>query len=334
MKHISARLCMILLCGLLVVGIGLRPAMAAAVGDVNADGTVNTDDAVYLLLHVMFGSEDYPISAGALTDFDGSDHTNTDDAVYLLLHVMFGAEDYPICDHRNTESVVVPGTCKATGYTEITCKDCSYSYQTNPTPKGDHTWTSMLVSEAAVTCGAKGNYGISKYRYLDDVMIDACPTCGCVDYTTVCSAYTPEEETAIMLELIKPIREAWFRESTEGYFTDEELAEFIEEYKHVPDQTCIDHAVRRAKEIVKDYSHNGAPYGCAENITEGANTIKSQFNGWKNSQGHYENMIKWAYPYAGYARYIVGDPVFETIKIYGVQIFGYYDKNATFVPRA
>lgn len=48
-----------------------------------------------LLLHVMFGEEDYPISA-ANKDVNGSGAVDTDDAVYLLLHVMFGAEDYSI----------------------------------------------------------------------------------------------------------------------------------------------------------------------------------------------------------------------------------------------
>ena len=65
-------------------------------GDTDGNKTVTTDDAVYLLLHVMFGGEDYPIEEGVLTDFDGNGAVDTDDAVYLLLHVMFGGEDYPI----------------------------------------------------------------------------------------------------------------------------------------------------------------------------------------------------------------------------------------------
>ena len=68
---------------------------AAASGDMDGNGKLNTDDAVYLLLHIMFGQEDYPISA-ANKDMDGNSKLNTDDAVYLLLHTMFGAEDYPL----------------------------------------------------------------------------------------------------------------------------------------------------------------------------------------------------------------------------------------------
>ena len=65
-------------------------------GDVDGDGKKNTDDAVYLLLSVMFGPEDYPVSVGMSLDFDGNSKVNTDDAVYLLLHVMFGEGDYPL----------------------------------------------------------------------------------------------------------------------------------------------------------------------------------------------------------------------------------------------
>ena len=65
-------------------------------GDFDGNDVLSTDDAVYLLLHVMFGSTDYPVPNGMKTDIDGNGATETDDAVYLLLHVMFGAEDYPL----------------------------------------------------------------------------------------------------------------------------------------------------------------------------------------------------------------------------------------------
>ena len=67
---------------------------AAVVGDVNGDEALNTGDAVYLLLNIMFGAGDYPITASR--DMNGDGTVNTNDAVYLLLHVMFGAGDYPL----------------------------------------------------------------------------------------------------------------------------------------------------------------------------------------------------------------------------------------------
>ena len=65
-------------------------------GDLDGDFILTTDDAVYLLLHVMFGEEDYPSAAGMQTDMDHNGKLNADDAVYLLLHIMFGATDYPL----------------------------------------------------------------------------------------------------------------------------------------------------------------------------------------------------------------------------------------------
>ena len=65
-------------------------------GEMNGDGRLDTDDAVYLLLNVMFGSGDYAVPATAKRDTNGDGKVDTDDAVYLLLHVMFGAEDYPL----------------------------------------------------------------------------------------------------------------------------------------------------------------------------------------------------------------------------------------------
>ena len=65
-------------------------------GELDGDGETTTNDAVYLLLSVMFGTEDYPVPGGVSLDFDGSGEVDTDDAVYLLLSVMFGEEDYPL----------------------------------------------------------------------------------------------------------------------------------------------------------------------------------------------------------------------------------------------
>ena len=67
----------------------------APAGDMDGSGKLDTDDAVYLLLRVMFGGEDYPISLVS-KDMDGNGKLDTDDAVYLLLHVMFGATAYPL----------------------------------------------------------------------------------------------------------------------------------------------------------------------------------------------------------------------------------------------
>ena len=90
--------------GILVYDDGNEPLLEATIhfdgktveGDLDGDYRKSTDDAVYLLLAVMFGTEDYPIAEGTDLDFNSDSKVDTDDAVYLLLNVMFGAEDYPI----------------------------------------------------------------------------------------------------------------------------------------------------------------------------------------------------------------------------------------------
>ena len=71
-------------------------AGAAIPGDMDGNERLTTDDAVRLLLNIMFGSGDYPVPASANRDTNGDGKVTTDDAVHLLLHVMFGATDYPL----------------------------------------------------------------------------------------------------------------------------------------------------------------------------------------------------------------------------------------------
>ena len=61
-------------------------------GDVNGDGYVTSDDAIYLLYHTTNDVE-YPINQDG--DFDGNGYVTSDDAIYLLYHVMLPAQ-YPI----------------------------------------------------------------------------------------------------------------------------------------------------------------------------------------------------------------------------------------------
>ena len=78
-----------------VILLAFAPRAAAAfvlAGDINANGGVDSDDAIYLLRHVLFGAE-FP--AECQTDMDGDGDTDSDDAIYLLRHVLFPAQ-YPI----------------------------------------------------------------------------------------------------------------------------------------------------------------------------------------------------------------------------------------------
>lgn len=67
-----------------------RPAFIP--GDVDADGEVDLDDAIYLLYHVNF-SDTYPVNQPV--DFNGDSKEDLDDAIYLLYHVNFSGA-YPL----------------------------------------------------------------------------------------------------------------------------------------------------------------------------------------------------------------------------------------------
>ena len=69
------------------------------VGDFDRNGTVNEDDAIYLLRHLIISPEDYPLLGTADYTADGT--VNEDDAIYLLRHVIISPEDYPLVSTSN-----------------------------------------------------------------------------------------------------------------------------------------------------------------------------------------------------------------------------------------
>ena len=215
----------------------------------------------------------------------------------------------------------------ANGIIKEICTVCNETrtYESNHSHNPEDLETA-LVSEVANKVNGLGNSALMKYRNMTDVNISYCSKCGYVDYNSAASIYTAAQETALMIDMMRGIRHDWIYEDLvgNGAATPEEAEEFINTYKHVSDKTAINHAIRRAQEISTDYSHNGAPARCAENISAGDQNWTEAYVGWKNSPEHYTNMIRWAYPYVGCSRYIVADAEFETITIYYVAIFRYY----------
>ena len=65
---------------------------ANIVGDLDGNGLITKDDAIYLLMYTFF-PEDYPIDQSV--DFNGDKNVTKDDAIYILMYTFF-PEDYPI----------------------------------------------------------------------------------------------------------------------------------------------------------------------------------------------------------------------------------------------
>ncbi|MBQ8292479.1 MAG: InlB B-repeat-containing protein [Bacilli bacterium] len=82
-------------------------------GDVNEDGVANTSDVIYMLYHVMFGKDGYPLYQGNKTeingltvgDFNGDKTVNTKDVTHLLYNVMFGDSSYPLYVESSEDNV-------------------------------------------------------------------------------------------------------------------------------------------------------------------------------------------------------------------------------------
>ena len=67
-------------------------------GDLDNDGDVDSDDAVYLAYVVLFGEGDYPKNQPI--DFDGDGDEDSDDAIWLLYNSFYGNELYELHSTR------------------------------------------------------------------------------------------------------------------------------------------------------------------------------------------------------------------------------------------
>ncbi len=130
MKKLTILLALLLALAAVFAPLASRAEHNAAVWyDLNSDNTISSDDAIYLLRHVMFPN-DYPV--GYELDLDRDGDTDSDDAIYLLRYTLFPA-DYPLCAHEESG--------------RITDKE--------PGPLGDGEWhTECAVCHARLRGGA------------------------------------------------------------------------------------------------------------------------------------------------------------------------------------
>lgn len=61
-------------------------------GDINGDGAVTSDDAIYLLYHTLL-PDMYPVNQAV--DFNGDGDVTSDDAIYLLYYTLL-PDMYPL----------------------------------------------------------------------------------------------------------------------------------------------------------------------------------------------------------------------------------------------
>ena len=206
------------------------------------------------------------------------------------------------CTNLNTETV--NGNCTEDGYTKVTCGDCGTVISNTTIPaSGDHQNETVNLVEAITN----SPYIMAMGRYIsfEDMVVDRCKVCGYFDPEKMYYPGTTRDIAEQMLSYVNELRRT-------VYGTNE--------YDMVCDDTLIELANIRAKEIVSHFSHvgDGVTYtGAGENIIKGYSSVKRHFTEWSNSSGHYQNMIDKDYKYFGYAFY---RPYGDT-GLYGVQLF-------------
>ena len=68
------------------------PVVVPIRGDVDGNGSVNSNDAIYLLRYTLMPAQ-YPMNQSG--DMDGNGSVNSNDAIYLLRYTLM-PNDYPL----------------------------------------------------------------------------------------------------------------------------------------------------------------------------------------------------------------------------------------------
>lgn len=218
------------------------------------------------------------------------------------------------CDYTTTDYVnakghgsayedVKPATCSQNGYKRVRCRDCDavIREETLPADGGAHNWGKRVLSEQVKYEYSIGIIDHARYNGFTDHVVAYCKNCGEADYSQISQRYSAYEAANIALGYVNDLRE-------EVFGTDE--------YNLQLDSVLIEWANARAYGLVFDFSHNGIPDGCKENITTEGDTIYGNFNAWLNSPGHYAQMVFQKHRYFGYGMYTDSNG-----GVYAVQLF-------------
>lgn len=205
---------------------------------------------------------------------------------------------------HDTTTETKSATCISKGYTKVTCKKCKTVVSNTEIPKvKEHKWKTKILSQAALEANENGISEYMGYLKASEHNVKMCDLCKYVDLSSATSIYSDYEKAQIMLGYVNQLRREVLGEG----------------YDLVLDNRLIELSVIRSKEIVTNFSHYGGTFtNAGENILKGSPTIKSQFNDWKNSSGHYANMLQKEYKSFGYASFV---DFTKYSGAYGVQLF-------------
>jgi hypothetical protein len=152
----------------------------------------------------------------------------------------------------------------------------------------------------------KGIYTYNTWGGYTDWNVEVCSGCGDINLKSLRFAYTDRQAAEIMMGYVNDLRE-------EVYGTDQ--------YNVVIDETLIELAKIRAKELSKNYAHGGTFTNAKENICcqQG---IYLHYQEWYNSSGHKKTMLNKNMVYFGYATYADFSQGYNVEpRFYGVQLF-------------
>ncbi len=181
------------------------------------------------------------------------------------------------------------------------CSDCGTVISNTTIPKVGCEYETQNLAEAAKIWETDiTQINLAKYLTWTDWNVKVCKYCNYVDEETITSMYTAQEEAEIMMGYVNKLRK-------------EVLGSQYQEL--VIDQTLLELAQIRAKELSIVFAHSGTYTNASENATNAGCTIINHYDAWLNSTNHYNAMISKDKKYFAYARYRVDGVV------YGVQLF-------------
>ena len=148
MKKLSLLLALILALAAVFAPFASRAEQNAAEWyDLNSDSEISSDDAIYLLRHVMF-PRDYPV--GYEPDLDRNGRVDSDDAVYLLRYTLFPG-GYPLCAHEESDRITdKEPDAQGDGEWHTECTVCHARLHSGVIPRIDENGTFTSKNDVAL----------------------------------------------------------------------------------------------------------------------------------------------------------------------------------------